>query len=848
MKYFVLIISSLMLAGISSAQVCDNFEDGDFHSDPLWEGDDSQFCVNDEGMLQLIANAEGTYFLSTRNTLCDSTEWVFWLRENFSPSANNCCRVWLMADHSDPDNTDGYFLQLGESGSEDVPELFFSENGEVSSVVRCTGPDIHSSFAFMFRVVRDKYGFWSLGVINDNGIYEEMGTGFHDQFSQTSWFIFQCKCTSSNTDNFFFDDIVVRNTYYDKEPPEAWEVTVAGSNKLIVKFSERLEAVGASQTINYSLTPGEIIPVGAGVIPGNEDQVQLLFSESFDDGCEYSLRIENLGDPAGNIMEPVFLWFKYHELKVGSIIISEVMADINPVPHGLPPYEYVEICNATDFSINLNHFQLRINSREYLITGDYNIQGGDYMVLSDNPEPLWDNAILTDGLSVPNSSCMIVLCSAEGEPVHWMRYEESLHDSSKEDGGWSLEVVDITNINACGNNVCSSVDARGGTPAAQNSIAAINPDLVSPFITHASLITEDTVRVSFNEPVRVIENEMPFIVDKPYFIESAELSSPWDFNVTLSIYPALPAGEILKLFPTEKITDYAGNMCRNDTVKVAFAEMPQSGDVIINEVLFNPEEGFYDYAELYNQSGKVVSLSSFSFAGYDTLTCEACDIQDIIDVPVLLFPGDYVLVTRDTLGFSKRYPSAKNICAVLGDFLPLLPNDEGALSLVTFNDGQVVDFMTYNSSMHYPVLYSDEGVSLERVDAGIWHSSGELNDFGTPGYKNSQSLRSIESQGEILVSPKVITPDNDGRDDVATIKLQCPDDVESADLFIFDQYGYRIRVLSENIFLSDENIIVWDGTNEKGKIVSPGYYVIVASYRNRFGLKPAAKASIAVGL
>jgi gliding motility-associated-like protein len=753
-----------------------------------------------------------------------------------------------MANHSDPENADGYFLQLGESGSEDVPELFFSENGEITSVVRCSGPDIHSSFSLLFRVVRNKYGFWSVGIINESHIYEETGTGFHDQISQSAWFIFQCKCTSSNTNNFFFDDIVVRNTYFDKEPPEAWEVSVASSNKLTVKFSEPIEAAGASQTTNYSLSPGEIIPVGAGVIPGNEDQVQLLFGNNFIDGCEYSLRIANLGDPAGNIMEPVFLWFKYHELKVGSIIISEVMADINPVPPGLPPFEYVELCNTTDHSINLDQFRLLINSREYLISGNYTIQGGEYMVLTDNPNPLWQNAVFIDGLSVPNSSCRIVLCSAEGEPVHWIWYEESLHDSSKEDGGWSLEIVDVTNINASGANVSSSVDERGGTPAAQNSISGNNPDLNSPYISHASLITGDTVRVYFNEPVRFENSELPFILDPPFIIEDVELSKPWDCAVTLSVFPSLQVGEILELYPTEKITDYAGNMCRNDTVKVAFAEVPDSGDVIINEILFDPEEGFHDYVELYNQSAKVVNLSSFSFAGYDTLIGEACDIQGAIDVPLLLFPDDYVLITRDTAGYSKRYPSAKRISVALGDFLPLLPNEEGALSLISFSDSRVVDFMTYNSSMHYPVLYSAEGVSLERVDAGIWHSSGELNGFGTPGYKNSQSLRIIESPGSVLISPKVITPDNDGRDDVATIKLQCPDDVESADVFIFDQYGYRIKVLSENIFLSDENTIVWDGTNENGKIVSPGYYVIVASYRNRFGLKPAAKASIAVGL
>src|SRR6185503_13450410 len=95
-KYFFLLLFPLS----SSAQLQDDFSDGDFTNNPAWNGDASQFLVNTSGQLQLNGPASGTSSLSTPLNLSslDSVEWTFFIRLSFSPSSNNYARVYLTSD------------------------------------------------------------------------------------------------------------------------------------------------------------------------------------------------------------------------------------------------------------------------------------------------------------------------------------------------------------------------------------------------------------------------------------------------------------------------------------------------------------------------------------------------------------------------------------------------------------------------------------------------------------------------------------------------------------------------------------------------------------------------------
>ena len=52
----------------------------------------------------------------------------------------------------------------------------------------------------------------------------------------------------------------------------------------------------------------------------------------------------------------------------------------------------------------------------------------------------------------------------------------------------------------------------------------------------------------------------------------------------------------------------------------AVPETAIPGDLVINEILFDPYTGGYDWIEVYNNSSKLIELQNWSLANYDNDT------------------------------------------------------------------------------------------------------------------------------------------------------------------------------------------------------------------------------------
>jgi len=65
---FLYILFIIITSFNTSAQVSDDFADGDFTTNPTWNGDASLFTIN-AGQLQSQSAVAGTYYLSTPSTL-----------------------------------------------------------------------------------------------------------------------------------------------------------------------------------------------------------------------------------------------------------------------------------------------------------------------------------------------------------------------------------------------------------------------------------------------------------------------------------------------------------------------------------------------------------------------------------------------------------------------------------------------------------------------------------------------------------------------------------------------------------------------------------------------------------
>ncbi len=121
MKQTLLLLICSVTSVLSFSQFTDNFNDGDFTTNPAWIGNTADWTVNPSQQLQsnnTVANS--AYYLSTASTLATMAEWEFFVQLTFNTSSANYVDVFLTASQSDLTlaNTTGYFVRIGNTDDE----------------------------------------------------------------------------------------------------------------------------------------------------------------------------------------------------------------------------------------------------------------------------------------------------------------------------------------------------------------------------------------------------------------------------------------------------------------------------------------------------------------------------------------------------------------------------------------------------------------------------------------------------------------------------------------------------------------------------------------------------------
>ena len=163
MRKILFLIILLLIRKVSFPQFTESFSDGDFTSNPTWTGDAGAFKVNTSFQLQLNATGDATTALAVPIVSSSEMEWSCWVKLGFAPSDNNFVRVYISSDQQDLKGPlNGYYIKLGEAGSNDAIELV-RQSGNTHTVV-CRGTDgfIAAAFAIKVKVVRTTGGNWKV--------------------------------------------------------------------------------------------------------------------------------------------------------------------------------------------------------------------------------------------------------------------------------------------------------------------------------------------------------------------------------------------------------------------------------------------------------------------------------------------------------------------------------------------------------------------------------------------------------------------------------------------------------------------------------------------------------------
>ncbi len=181
---------------------------------------------------------------------------------------------------------------------------------------------------------------------------------------------------------------------------------------------------------------------------------------------------------------------------------------------------------------------------------------------------------------------------------------ESYGDNLKTNGGWSIELIDLGNPCKT-SNYGASVHTDGGTPGKTNSIIKLGSDVTKPRIEKLFIKSDSKIILEFTESLDSSSavNLANYTVTNNSIRSIVCLFETVEINFSQPIIPNTIYDLELK-----GIMDCTNNYLMDTFILLILPEKALPGELIINEILFNPVSGGTDFIEIYNPSDKIISL------------------------------------------------------------------------------------------------------------------------------------------------------------------------------------------------------------------------------------------------
>ncbi len=472
------------------------------------------------------------------------------------------------------------------------------------------------------------------------------------------------------------------------------------------------------------------------------------------------------------------------------------------------------------------HFALVLDP-EYFQLGE----GGWYSIEESTLVVTVDNTTLGNGLSTRDP---VILFNPMGDTVSTFG-TPGWDDAFPEDPG---DGVSWERIHPAGEdegeNWTISRDPSGSTPGRRNSLSI--PIDIS--VSDSSLTIDpldpgegdmiDVTGLVINQGILESSSfEVHFFLDQDHDGRIEEM----DVQQTVAIRDPIFPGDSLhvsgRLWLEERgyftIGIAAVHPDDGDTTDNIATREVKVGDVasrvVLNEIYYDPLDGGEEWVEIFNRSHHPLDLTGWQFSDMKS-------VGRLSGESVLLEKESYAVLTGDRTVLVERFPELLDRKIIEVAPFPSLGNRGDTLSFTTV-DGYVSDRIEYT-----PQWGGRKGVSLERVNPhdmtsgpSNWGSSVDPGG-STPGEPNS-IYQGIENEGASLwTTPKIFSPDGDGRDDRVVIGYLLPVPRARVKVEIYSTLGHRVKVVLDQIESGSEGIAVWDGRDERGSVLPVGIYVV----------------------
>lgn len=497
-RYFIFFFHVLWV-NVAVGQLNLNFDDGNLDA-VKWEGNINNFKINAQGQLQLMASAAGESSIFTKYKVpADSIQVDLYFKLQFAPSGDNFGKIYLMVDDINEAKANGYYLKLGENGSNDAIQVYQLENG-ISQLLgsgKLGGISADPGDARL-RIKIYRNGLWMIATdYNGMTIFED-DLKFTEQgflLPDSTYFGIYCKYTATRVDKFYYDDIAINTIKKDTIPPLAVNIEVVDETQIKLIFDESPEINSAFNIVNYNVDNGLGRPDQVLYSISKPLEVNLIYETNpIKSGIQYTLTIDGVKDKSQNFKKQSLSFVYASKPKKGDLVITEILTD---------PYtggdDFVEIYNRSSNFLKLDSLVIlnaQKNESKVIRTNEI-LYPGQYMAISKNiaflkskyetPDTARFLEATLPSLNVDGANVsLLTFTNGIGIMVDSFVYSETMQfdllDFTK---GVSLERIDINGKTNDGNNWHSASSlTKYATPGYKNSnavqLSPLENDVIRP--------------------------------------------------------------------------------------------------------------------------------------------------------------------------------------------------------------------------------------------------------------------------------------------------------------------------------------------------------------------------------
>ncbi len=298
-----------------SAQFVENWQDSEFATAPIWQGDISRYKINtSDQQLNLDAIAESSSaFITTPSTSINNANWEFSVKMEFNPSSSNYVKIFLTANQSAyNDDIEGYYVMVGNT--QDEVSLWRRTAGTNTKIIDGTDKILDSSPANVSVLVkRDDIGNWQLFSKLETESYKLEGEANDVTINNSSFFGIYCKYSATRSKKISFGPITVSGSeFIDTAKPKVISHQLIAGNQFSISFSKNINPLSVSindfDILGQSIHPNSVSFDAA--------LLHIKFEDYLNDTEEGILNIKNIKDEYENILQDTSLHYSFKRIKL----------------------------------------------------------------------------------------------------------------------------------------------------------------------------------------------------------------------------------------------------------------------------------------------------------------------------------------------------------------------------------------------------------------------------------------------------------------------------------------------------------------------------------------------------